>query len=97
MMSDKILEKWPPSLQKSALLASARMVLTGSDYVCQWGQRYPDSADRLIQSGAIFKRYHDNEYRHYLATMLIDISNEDSLKAAATLFSSSGNGAHYLA
>ena len=48
--------QWQDALADNSLLESAMPVLSGSDYVMQWGNRYPERAKQLLES----------EYKSYL-------------------------------
>ena len=85
-VADNLANKWPCALQNSALLDSALVVLDGSDYVYQWGQRYPDRATQLIESGAIFKRYSYADYQRDLAKLLATVTDEATLHHTLRIF-----------
>ncbi len=79
-ISDDFSKEWQQCLSHSPLSDSASLVLSGSDYVLQWGQRHPDHAEQLIQSNAISRHYHTGDYRRYLVEMLDNVVDENTLQ-----------------
>ncbi len=73
------LEQWQQILAGSTLQKSADVVLAGSDYVLQWGVRWPERATALIHSGDIDRSYDEPGYRERLTVALVDVSDEVSL------------------
>lgn len=79
-------EQWQSLLAESALLASAGDVLTGSDYVKQWGHRCSERAAELIDSGDIEVLYDEDTYKTRLAKALTNTENEEQLQQQLRYF-----------
>lgn len=78
-MSEQVSIPWQQLLLDSELKDSAQQVLAGSDYVEQWGRRYPERATELIVSGDIKRRYERGNYVSQLAGFLSDVTDETTL------------------
>lgn len=78
-MSDQVSTSWQVLLKASELMDSAEQVLTGSDYVEQWGQRHPERAAELITSGDVRRVYDIESYDSQLAGFLSDVADEATL------------------
>lgn len=83
---DHISEQWQQLLAEGELMPSAQSVLAGSDYVTQWGQRYPERAKALIQSGDIQKRYEIETYQQKLLEQLNNVVDETTLQQQLRYF-----------
>ncbi|MDT8371366.1 MAG: bifunctional [glutamate--ammonia ligase]-adenylyl-L-tyrosine phosphorylase/[glutamate--ammonia-ligase] adenylyltransferase [Gammaproteobacteria bacterium] len=80
------LEQWQQLLAGTDLTQSAQQVLAGSDYVTQWGQRYPERAKTLIQSADIQKVYQLDTYQQKLVEDLGDVADEAALQQRLRYF-----------
>jgi len=80
-------QQWQQLLSKDASLSvSAPQVLMGSDYVSQWGERYADRAQTLIDSGDLHINYDDQGHEQRLAVMLKAVSDETHLQQQLRYF-----------
>jgi len=79
-MSSSISTLWQTLLADSQLAESATIVLSGSEYVSQWGERHAERAATLLNSGDIERVYDVEAYQHRLVAMLADVGNEASLQ-----------------
>jgi glutamate-ammonia-ligase adenylyltransferase len=79
-------EQWQSLLAESVLLESAGDVLTGSDYVKQWGHRCSERAAELIDSGDIEVLYEEDTYKTRLTKALINTENEEQLQQQLRYF-----------
>lgn len=70
----------------SELINSAKEVLAGSDYVTQWGERYPDRVTELINSGDLLHIYDDNKYYQQLTALLDGTADEVTLNQQLRYF-----------
>ena len=78
--SNQISEQWQQNLSvDKSLLKSALQVLSGSEYVSQWGERHAERAESLFVSGDISIVYDADGYSQRLATTLADIADETAL------------------
>ncbi|NQY27431.1 MAG: bifunctional [glutamate--ammonia ligase]-adenylyl-L-tyrosine phosphorylase/[glutamate--ammonia-ligase] adenylyltransferase [Piscirickettsiaceae bacterium] len=71
--------QWQQLISNSFLAESAIMVLSGSDYVTQWGERHTERAELLFTSGDISIVYDVDSYSQRLRSMLNDIADETML------------------
>ena len=79
--------QWQPLLSQDRLLSdSASQVLIGSDYVCQWGERYAERAQALIASGDIHISYDEQGYQQRLARVLENVADETHLQQQLRYF-----------
>ncbi|PHS69925.1 MAG: bifunctional [glutamate--ammonia ligase]-adenylyl-L-tyrosine phosphorylase/[glutamate--ammonia-ligase] adenylyltransferase [Methylophaga sp.] len=78
-VSNKLSEQWLQCLKGSSLFDKAALVLSGSDYVSQWGNRNVERAQALIQSGDISIQYDATRYQQRLADELEKVSDETAL------------------
>lgn len=77
---NSISEQWQQILSGDSSLAdSAQQVLTGSDFVQQWGIRQSDRAQQLIASGDITAVYSSDGYQQRLGVMLAEVIDEITL------------------
>jgi glutamate-ammonia-ligase adenylyltransferase len=77
---DPIFEQWQGLLISDRVLAdSAAPVLRGSDYVKQWGERFPESAESLIASADIHCVYDEAGFKNRLFEYLKDVIDEVGL------------------
>lgn len=73
-------ENWQAILQaKPALADSAGIVLAGSDYVLQQGERKPEALSALLASGDIERVYGESEYSQKLQAILSKVKDEAGL------------------
>ncbi|HET8807602.1 MAG TPA: bifunctional glutamine synthetase adenylyltransferase/deadenyltransferase, partial [Methylophaga sp.] len=73
-------ENWQIILQaKPALADSAKIVLAGSDYVLQQGERKPKALSELLTSGDIERVYDNTDYSQKLQVILQTVKDENSL------------------
>ena len=79
-------EQWQSLLAESALLASAGDVLTGSDYVKQWGHRCSERAAELIDSGDIEVLYDEDTYKTRLAKALTNTRTKNNSSNSYVIF-----------
>lgn len=79
-ISNSFSEPWQQVLADSSLLDTAQQVLSGSDYVMQWGNRNPDRAKQLVTSGDIHSLYEAEGYRQRLKVVLDDVADETTLQ-----------------
>lgn len=79
-------EQWQQLLSNSELFESAQTVLTGSDYVMQWGLRCQTRAEELMISGDILRRYDDEQYSNALMQRLENVVDENSLQQQLRYF-----------
>lgn len=80
-------QQWHQLLsQDTSLSGSAPQVLMGSEYVCQWGERYADRAQALIASGDIHISYGEQGYQQRLALMLENVADETHLQQQLRYF-----------
>lgn len=80
-------EQWQALLPSdNTLFESARLVLLGSDYVSQWGQRNPDRAQVLIASGDLQSVYDEQGFQQRLAEHLLEVSDEITLQQRLRYF-----------
>tara|TARA_R110002050_G_scaffold269917_2_gene412775 strand:+ start:322629 stop:325433 length:2805 start_codon:yes stop_codon:yes gene_type:complete len=70
---------WQQLLANSELIDSAQLVLAGSDYVVQWGERHPERAVDLIASNDVFRVYEVENYALELAKWLSNVIDEAAL------------------
>ncbi|MDB2705516.1 bifunctional [glutamate--ammonia ligase]-adenylyl-L-tyrosine phosphorylase/[glutamate--ammonia-ligase] adenylyltransferase [Pseudomonadota bacterium] len=78
-ISNSFSQPWQQILADSSLLDTAAQVLSGSDYVMQWGQRHPERAQAFIASGQISNVYTTDAYLLRLTTMLEHVADETML------------------
>ena len=77
---DLFSEKWQSLLYSSdALLETAQLVLSGSGYVAQWGERHADRAGELIMSEDINVVYDAKSYQQRLSITLENSVDETVL------------------
>ena len=70
-------EKWQQLLLAADSLSdSFVMVLGGSEYVCQWGERHSDRARELLSSGDIERSYEKDSFSSSLAQILEHVDSE---------------------
>lgn len=81
-----ISEHWQSLLAESSLLVTAPIVLAGSDYAQQWGERCADRADELIGSGDIEILYDGEHYHKKLSLILADVVDETVLQQKLRYF-----------
>ncbi len=80
MIAKQPLNQWQQLVADDHVLSgTVKQVLTGSDYVVQWGNRHPDRASMLINSGDISRLYDVDSYDHQLAKMLENSVDETNL------------------
>lgn len=73
-------ENWQAILQtKPDMAKSAKIVLAGSDYVLQQGERKPEAITQLLASGDIERVYGESEYSQKLQTILPMVKDEARL------------------
>ncbi|MBE0439349.1 MAG: bifunctional [glutamate--ammonia ligase]-adenylyl-L-tyrosine phosphorylase/[glutamate--ammonia-ligase] adenylyltransferase [Gammaproteobacteria bacterium] len=84
--SNSISETWQQLLAGRNLTQSALQVLAGSDYLKQWGQRYPERAKTLIESGDIEKVYEIDTYQQNLVKQLNNVADEAVLQQQLRYF-----------
>ena len=75
----QVSEQWQRLLKGSTLTDSAEQVLMGSQFVSQWGERFEEQAQSLIDSGDIEIRYEEKGYQQRLAFFLLEVSDETQL------------------
>jgi [glutamine synthetase] adenylyltransferase / [glutamine synthetase]-adenylyl-L-tyrosine phosphorylase len=78
-VSNSFSGQWQQCLIDSPLLDTATQVLSGSDYVTQWGQRYPRRAEALIASECVSRIYTTEDYQLNLSAMLENVADETAL------------------
>jgi glutamate-ammonia-ligase adenylyltransferase len=77
---DPSFEQWQALLKNDEVLTgTADLVLTGSDYVRQWGDRYSTRAELLVDSGDIHCVYDETGFETRLVKQLIDVTDETTL------------------
>lgn len=87
MSSNSLSEQWQSLISfDDSLLSSAEKVLMGSDYVVQWGHRYPDRAQELIASSDITTPYDGNSYQIRLQAVLERVTDETTLQQKLRYF-----------
>ncbi len=86
MKTDFYSEQWQTLTENTDLVSSAEMVLTGSKFVAQWGERYPEFAQQLIASGDLERSYSDSTYLDKLSQQLTLVDDEPSLHKQLRLF-----------
>ncbi|RKZ96936.1 MAG: bifunctional [glutamate--ammonia ligase]-adenylyl-L-tyrosine phosphorylase/[glutamate--ammonia-ligase] adenylyltransferase [Gammaproteobacteria bacterium] len=80
-------EQWQSLLlSNDKLLESAKLVLLGSDYVSQWGQRNHERAQALITSGDLECVYDEQGFQKRLAVLLLEVSDETALQQRLRYF-----------
>jgi len=79
-------EQWQQLIAETELMQSAQSVLAGSDYITQWGLRYPVRAEHLIQSGDIQRQYEIYVYQQQLAVCLKEVQDETALQQQLRYF-----------
>lgn len=80
MTDSAIPQQWQQLLSNdNSLSDSAKDVLTGSDYVTQWGLRQPERAEALLVSGDLQQTYDEQGFQTRLAAMLADVADEPQL------------------
>lgn len=70
----------------AALRESAIVVLSGSSFAQQWGERHPNNARQLVDSGDIHFVYNEDSYQQRLAEMLEIVSDETELQRQLRYF-----------
>jgi len=75
----QVSEQWQRLLKGSTLTDSAEQVLMRSQFVSQWGERFEEQAQSLIDSGDIEIRYEETGYQQRLAFFLLEVSDETQL------------------
>ncbi len=85
-MSDQAATSWQYLLADNELVDSAMYVLAGSNYVAQWGERYPERAAELIASGDLLRVYKVDSYVSQLASRLTDVADETTLNQQLRYF-----------
>ncbi|PHS22512.1 MAG: bifunctional [glutamate--ammonia ligase]-adenylyl-L-tyrosine phosphorylase/[glutamate--ammonia-ligase] adenylyltransferase [Methylophaga sp.] len=84
---DLFSEKWQSLLYSSdALLETAQLVLSGSGYVAQWGERHADRAGELIMSEDINVVYDAKSYQQRLSITLENSVDETVLQQRLRYF-----------
>jgi len=78
MSRNLLSEQWQSLIATDESL-SAVQVLSGSDYVTQWGNRYPERAQELLASADITRLYEAGAYQSKLQQLLLDVADEASL------------------
>jgi len=77
---DPTFEQWQALLKSDEVLTgTADLILTGSDYVRQWGERYSKRAGLLVDSGDIHRVYDETGFETRLVKQLSDVTDEASL------------------
>jgi len=81
MMTNNLLsEQWQSLISlDDSLLSSVEQVLMGSDYVVQWGNRYPERTQELISSADITTPYDADGYQCRLQALLEGVVDEPLL------------------
>lgn len=81
MMQDGLFsENWQAILQTQPTIAdSAKIVLAGSDYVVQQGERKPAALSEHVASGDIERVYNDTDFSQQLQAILQTVKDENSL------------------
>ena len=80
MATDQFSEQWQQLLSiDDAISESAKQVLAGSNYVSQWGDRYPDRAEALFVSDDINNVYDAQGYQQRLTIALESVADETVL------------------
>ena len=79
IVSYQVSTSWQALLAGNELMDSAKHVLAGSDYVAQWGERYPERAIELIISGDLLRVYNAENFSLQLARLLKDVVDEATL------------------
>jgi glutamate-ammonia-ligase adenylyltransferase len=72
-------EDWHKLITAPELIESAQAVLSGSDFVKQWGLRQPARAQALIDSGDLNHLYDADEMEQQLVSLLANIETETEL------------------
>jgi glutamate-ammonia-ligase adenylyltransferase len=85
-VSDQAATSWQYLLADNELVDSAMYVLAGSNYVAQWGERYPERAAELIASGDLLRVYKVDSYVSQLASRLTDVADETTLNQQLRYF-----------
>ncbi len=83
----RLSQQWQNILAIDADLGlSATQVFMGSDFVLQWGERYPDRAKALVQSGDLQRVYAPHQLAQQLQHALADCHDEAVLHARLRQF-----------
>lgn len=81
MTTDQFSEQWQQLLSAvDGLSESAVLVLNGSDYVTQWGNRNSDRASELLASGDLTTIYDIEGYQQRLKATLENVVDETALQ-----------------
>ncbi len=80
MTNNLLSEQWQSLISlDDSLLSSVEQVLMGSDYVVQWGNRYPERTQELISSADITTPYDADGYQCRLQALLEGVVDEPLL------------------
>jgi glutamate-ammonia-ligase adenylyltransferase len=79
-------ELWHTLIESTDLNRVAKQVLTGSKFVKEWGERYPERASALIASGDLTRTYDSDAFNAQLAAYLNSVTDEPALHRQLRLF-----------
>lgn len=79
-VSNSFSEQWQQLLAGNPLLDAAEQVLSGSDYVTQWGSRHGERAGELLTSADITTLYDADGYQQRLKAVLENVADETVLQ-----------------
>lgn len=80
-------DSWEKALSAyPELQAEAVQVLSGSDFVNQWGQRQQIQLDELLATGSLLATQSSSDFANILKTMLVSVADENALQKQLRYF-----------